>query len=70
VTDICDEAQAREEGEREAVLDAFRGRPKPAAASAYFCRSCGERIPDARREAVEGTQFCTFCASQIDKGGR
>jgi len=65
VPDIGDLAAEREEGFRAAALAAVRNRPKTAGASAYFCHSCGERIPDARREAVPGTNVCGFCARQL-----
>jgi len=67
--DIADRAQESETAEREAAIAAFRDRPKPAGESAYFCASCGDRIPDDRRNAVT-TDLCAFCATQIDKGGR
>jgi phage/conjugal plasmid C-4 type zinc finger TraR family protein len=63
--DVADLASEREDWNREAALDAFRHRPKPSGESAYFCNSCGERIPDARRLAVPGTNVCGFCAMQL-----
>lgn len=30
--------------------------------SALYCEDCGDRIPDARREAVPGCQSCRDCA--------
>jgi len=63
--DFADEAKVREEAELEAALTAFKARPKPSGESAYFCRSCGERIEDGRREAVPGTNVCGFCARQL-----
>ena len=65
MADVIDAASDREEADRAAALAAVRNRPKPAAESAYFCKSCGERIPDARREAVPGTNVCGFCARQL-----
>lgn len=37
--------------------------PKPTRASAKWCegKGCGERIPEARRKAVPGVQFCVAC---------
>ncbi|BAE49274.1 TraR/DksA C4-type zinc finger protein [Paramagnetospirillum magneticum] len=65
MADLADLAKEREEANREAALAAFRARARPTGESAYFCRSCGERIPDERRAAVPGTNHCTFCAQQI-----
>jgi len=65
VSDFADEAKVREEAELAAVLTAFKARPKPSGVSAYFCRSCGERIEEKRRDAVPGTNVCAFCARQL-----
>lgn len=37
--------------------------PKPVRPSAKWCEGagCGERIPEARRKAVPGVQFCVEC---------
>lgn len=46
-----------EERQQKAIM------PKPTRGSAKWCRTpgCGHRIPDARREAVPGVQFCVEC---------
>jgi phage/conjugal plasmid C-4 type zinc finger TraR family protein len=67
--DNIDLAQEREEGFRKAALAAFRDHHSGQGESAYFCRVCGIRIPDDRRQAVK-TDLCIDCARQIDKGGR
>lgn len=36
-------------------------------ASAEFCEECGEPIPQARRDAVPGVQFCLACQQARDK---
>lgn len=36
--------------------------------SALLCATCGDRIPDARRAAVPGTQFCIHCARHLERG--
>lgn len=43
--------------------------PASALLSAEWCGSacCGERIPDARREAVPGVQLCVGCQELIEK---
>jgi phage/conjugal plasmid C-4 type zinc finger TraR family protein len=46
--------------------------PKPARPSAKWCEApgCGERIPDARRKAVPGVQFCKECQELAEKQTR
>lgn len=43
--------------------------PKPDKPSAKWCVApgCGERIPDARRQAVPGVQFCLECQGHIER---
>ena len=31
------------------------------------CEECGERIPDARREALPGVRFCVTCQETLDQ---
>ncbi|HTF98642.1 MAG TPA: TraR/DksA C4-type zinc finger protein [Cellvibrio sp.] len=38
--------------------------------SAYECDECGDEIPEARRQAVAGTQHCTKCASIMETKGK
>lgn len=33
---------------------------------AEFCEACGEVIPEARRKAVPGVQFCVTCQSNAE----
>ncbi len=66
--DTGDLAAEREEGFRAAALAAVRDRPRPEGDSAYFCCSCGERILDARRDAVPGTNVCGWCARDLAGG--
>ncbi len=35
--------------------------------SAEFCHECGEPIPEARREALPGVQYCIRCQTALDK---
>ena len=39
----------------------------PRGASAQRCAECDEPIPEARREAVPGVQYCIGCQSQLDE---
>lgn len=43
--------------------------PAPSKPSAKWCIApgCGERIPDARREAVPGVQHCLACQGHIER---
>lgn len=43
--------------------------PKPTQPSAKWCKGhgCGERIPDARRKAYPGVQFCVECQEWNEK---
>ncbi len=42
---------------------------EPSVESATHCRelSCGEEIPEARREAWPGVQFCAACQTRREK---
>lgn len=35
--------------------------------SAEFCHECGEPIPEARRKALPGVQYCIACQTALDK---
>ncbi len=35
-------------------------------ASAEFCDECGEPIPEARRRALPGVQYCVKCQSELE----
>lgn len=41
--------------------------PAPSRPSAKWCEDCGERIPDARRQAMPGVQFCIECQESNEK---
>lgn len=36
-------------------------------ASAEFCEECGSPVPEARREAIPGVQFCVTCQSMFEQ---
>jgi phage/conjugal plasmid C-4 type zinc finger TraR family protein len=49
--------------------------PKPTRPSAKWCEApgCGERIPDERRKAIPGVQYCVDCQElkeQQEKRGK
>jgi len=35
--------------------------------SAEECEECGDEIPEARRKAVPGVQFCVFCQEKHER---
>ena len=49
-----------------AIGQEFRARREREAArpSLHHCRECGDEIPEKRRQAVRGVQYCTSCAEQ------
>lgn len=51
----------------ENYLDVVRATlPDPTKASAEFCQDddCGEEIPEGRRKALPGVQYCVFCSDK------
>lgn len=59
------ELQEWVERQRRAIL------PPPTRPSAKWCTgaACGERIPDARRQAVPGVRLCAECQNFNEKYG-
>lgn len=61
-TDLAQQFELAEyiETQRRAIM------PKPVRESAKYCRdvSCGAEIPEARRKAVPGTQYCAECKAR------
>ncbi len=39
----------------------------PAGPSAESCEECGDPIPEARRVALPGVQYCVKCQSELDE---
>lgn len=39
----------------------------PKGESALECDECGDAIPQARREALPGVQYCVKCQSELDE---
>ncbi|RLM17719.1 hypothetical protein BIY29_18970 [Brenneria alni] len=35
--------------------------------SALYCEECGAQIPEARRNALPGVQYCIHCQAEFDK---
>ncbi|MDX1518992.1 MAG: DksA/TraR family C4-type zinc finger protein [Gammaproteobacteria bacterium] len=38
----------------------------PKGDSLTHCEECGEKIPEARREAIAGVRLCVACQSELD----
>lgn len=48
------------------AVDRARGR-LPSGESAEQCEECGDNIPQARRDALPGVQYCVACQSELDE---
>ena len=77
MTDLLDRAQAIEEAERDAAIEAQVAKGPLAAwawdvASAKWCggSKCGERIPDERRRAYPGVTLCVKCQARKEREAR
>ncbi|ADE10461.1 TraR/DksA C4-type zinc finger protein [Sideroxydans lithotrophicus] len=66
-----DRAQELELNEWEARQQAAI-QPEPTRESAKWCKAagCGERIPEDRRNAVPGVQFCIECQERNEFMGK
>ena len=78
MTDIFDRATELEQRQRDDALKRQRDKAQLGESrdwrelSAKWCAvaACGERIPDARRKALPGVQYCTDCQQHLEKYGR
>jgi phage/conjugal plasmid C-4 type zinc finger TraR family protein len=69
MADIVDRAQVASDFWTRRQLDALtRHSMRCARPSAHHRLECGELIPQARREAVPGVQFCVECQQYLDDG--
>ncbi len=41
-------------------------RALPKGESLEFCEECGERIPEARRQALPGVEHCVKCQAELE----
>lgn len=39
----------------------------PQGVSLEYCEECGDRIPEARREALPGVRLCVHCQEEADR---
>lgn len=65
MTDIFDRAQELEQLQRDTAIADARSHA-PHGHSEEFCEECGERIPDARREAIPGCTRCVDCQQDLE----
>jgi phage/conjugal plasmid C-4 type zinc finger TraR family protein len=65
--DMTDSAQELEQAVRnDAILRLRNCFPEPERPSSKFCSCCGEEIPEKRRLAVPGCQFCVECQREFE----
>lgn len=63
--DIADNAQTVERLIREQAL-ACSG-SAGSGESSFYCENCGEKIPEARRQAVPGCRYCIKCQTIMEQ---
>lgn len=66
MTDPIDRACDLEQMQRDHALAKQLGKSTAQATSAFECESCGENIPEARRQAVIGCQYCIECQTEFE----
>lgn len=59
MADVMDGVQEREQTERERHINNVRSRIT--APSRFLCEVCDAPIPEARRIAIPGVEFCVTC---------
>ena len=67
MTDAIDRACDLEQMQRDHALAKQLGKSNAQAASAFECESCGEDIPEARRQAIIGCQYCVECQQEFER---
>lgn len=67
MADVADRAQ----GVIDATLAASLSRLSPhQGQSAHYCCECGDQIPDARRNAIQGVSLCIDCQQLAEQRGK
>jgi phage/conjugal plasmid C-4 type zinc finger TraR family protein len=70
MADEFDQAQQREEADRQDALDrVLADRRRMDAKGAVDCIDCGDEIPKARRRVVPGARRCVQCQSAHERAG-
>ncbi|MCL2897135.1 TraR/DksA family transcriptional regulator [Brenneria tiliae] len=64
--DEIDRDQEFNEQQLEKLIEENRFRPT-ATPSLSYCRICGERIPDKRRETLPGVTTCIDCQVKLER---
>lgn len=67
MSDIADLAQEREEQFLAQSL-ARQAEKTTATVSNHYCDDCGDVIPEARRQAVQGCTRCVLCQEYFERG--
>jgi len=62
--DIIDDANATEAKFQKMALERQQSRIRSLRPSEKYCLECGDEIPQARREAAPGCQYCVTCQSE------
>lgn len=68
--DEADRADVVIEQENAALLAAHKARQERLGASATHCLECGEPIPEGRRNAIPGVEYCVAHQDEIEQRGR
>ncbi|EBT4615435.1 TraR/DksA family transcriptional regulator [Salmonella enterica] len=63
MADEIDQAQENYESYLESLIEKKRFRAS-SSESLYYCRLCGERIPEKRRKILPGVEICFYCQSE------
>jgi len=67
--DFLDRAGEQEIKNNQMALDNhFKTQQVKLVKSAENCNECGDEIPEARRKASEGCQYCINCQELADQG--
>lgn len=62
--DFADYGAVIEQQERERLLANLQIKKNTNKPSAMECQECGNPIPKARQDAVQGCQYCASCQSE------
>lgn len=67
MTDFYDRAQALEQLQRDAAIDAHFAGARAAGDSLSHCEDCGDPIPAARQRIVPGCTRCVPCQQWAER---
>ncbi|EAU9427011.1 TraR/DksA family transcriptional regulator [Salmonella enterica] len=69
MADEIDRTQENYESYLESLIEKKRYRAS-SSESLYYCRLCGERIPEERRKILPGVKICFYCQSEKERHQR